>query len=204
MLFSDTYRTIQLPGLGVYKDRGSRFLGFVFHVTSENQVKEHLGLLKKEYYDARHHCYAYILGPDKAAYRINDDGEPSGSAGRPIYNILLSNDLTNILIVVIRYFGGIKLGVPGLIKAYKTAAIEALNNTLIVEKIVFEAYKISYSYEFMNEIMKIIKDQSLTIITSDFNLDCTIDILIRKKDSDHILESLKKISGVKATFLYMI
>lgn len=203
MLFSDTYKTIQAQGVGTFKDKGSRFLGFAFQVTSEAQIKEHLIHLRKEYHDARHHCYSYILGPDKAAFRINDDGEPSGSAGRPIYNLLLSNDLTNILVVVVRYFGGIKLGIPGLINAYKTAASEALGNTLIIEKIVFEAYRISFSYESMNDIMKIIKDHSLTVAASDFNLNCTVDILIRKKESDHILESIRKIANVTIVFLHI-
>lgn len=203
MLFSDTYKTIDAKGVGVFKDKGSRFLSFAFQVTSEAQVKDHLNQLRKEYHDARHHCYSYILGPDKDAYRINDDGEPSGSAGRQIYNLLLSNDLTNILVVVVRYFGGIKLGIPGLINAYKTAASEAIGNTLIVEKIVFEAYKISFNYESMNDIMKIIKDHSLTVAASDFSLNCTVDILIRKKESDHILESIRKIANVTIVFLYM-
>lgn len=203
MLFTDTYRTISGQATGQFKDRGSRFIGMVFPVRSEEEIKNQLALLKKEYHDARHHCYAYILGPDKSAYRINDDGEPSGSAGRPIYNTLLSNDLTNVLAVVIRYFGGVKLGVPGLIHAYKTATAEALGGSDIVEKIVYEAYKIDYDYPVMNDIMKIVKEHSVTVIESAFDLKCSITALIRRRDSESVVKSFQQIDGTIVKYLYL-
>ena len=138
MLFSDEYKTIAEPSQGSFRDKGSKFLAFAFPAASEQEVKQHLEALRKQYYDATHHCYAYVLGFDKSAYRFNDDGEPSGTAGRPIYGQLLSADLTNTLMVVVRYYGGTNLGVPGLIHAYKTAALEAINHATILNKIVKE------------------------------------------------------------------
>ena len=132
-MLDDTYKTIASTSEGIYKEKGSKFLAFAIPVVSEAEIKEHIDKIKKEYYDARHHCYAYILGADKATYRINDDGEPSGTAGRPIHGQLLSKDLTNTLVVVVRYFGGIKLGVSGLITAYKAATKDALDNAVVIE-----------------------------------------------------------------------
>lgn len=202
MLFTDTYRTILSKGEGLFKEKGSRFIGLAFPVSSENEVKELMALIKKEYHDARHHCFSYIIGADKGAHRINDDGEPSGSAGRPIFNVLLSKDLTNILVVVVRYFGGVKLGIPGLINAYKSAAMEALNNTQIVERIVHEVYQIDFSYLAMNEVMRIVKEHALVVQRSDFDLKCLLEVQIRKGDSLRIITAIQKIDGVKATYLY--
>ena len=140
----DTYRTIKRESEGYFRDRGSKFYAFAYPVETEDEVKEHLEELRKKYYDARHHCYAYQLGAEKTSYRINDDGEPSSSAGKPIFGRIQSHDLTNILIVVIRYFGGVKLGVPGLINAYKTAAEEAILKNKIETKTINEVYELSY------------------------------------------------------------
>ena len=159
---SDTYKSISLPSQGSYKDNGSKFLAFAFPVETEAQIKEHVAALKKEYFDARHHCYAYRLRYDYSVWRANDDGEPSSSAGRPILGQILSNELSDILIVVVRYFGGIKLGVPGLIRAYKTASADAIANSQICEKIATNEYSISFPYERMNDIMKVLKEFGLS------------------------------------------
>ena len=201
MLFDDTYKTINKTSEAIFKDRGSKFIGYAFPVRSEEEVKKHLNELKKEHPSARHFCYAYRLGADKQAYRVNDDGEPSGSAGRPIYNQLLSFDLTNILIVVVRYFGGTLLGVPGLINAYKTAATEAIGTNEIVTEIAYEIYRFDFDYEKMNEVMKVIKDNQLQIRKQESDVRCKIEVAIRKKRSDDIITSLSKIDGLKMTFI---
>ena len=194
MLFSDEYKTIVQPAQGTFRDKGSRFLSFAFPATGEQEVKLHLESLRKQYYDATHHCYAYILGFDKSAFRVNDDGEPSGTAGRPIYGQILSADLTNVLITVIRYYGGTKLGVPGLIHAYKTAAADAVYNSVVVTKIVTEIYQIEYPYEAMNDVMKIIKDELLEVINTDFGMKCVIRLAIRHSQSERITTKLTKIN----------
>ena len=201
MLFEDTYKTISKPGEGFFKDRGSKFLAFAYPLETEEEVKEVLNRLRKEYYDARHHCYSYILGPDKSAYRINDDGEPSGSAGKPIHGQLLSYDLTNILVVVIRYFGGTKLGIPGLINAYREATRDALNNTEIITKRVNVYFEIEYDYPLMGNVMRIIKDEDLQQLNTAFELNCKIELRARKNDYPRIEEAFKKIHGVKLKYL---
>ena len=200
-MFEDTYRTIKEPSQGVYKEKGSKFLAFAFPVTTETEVKARLETLRKQYFDARHHCYAYILGHDKAAYRINDDGEPSSTAGRPIYGQLQSFDLTNILLVVVRYFGGIKLGVPGLINAYRTAAKDAVENAIIVEKNITEVYNLMFSYEQMNSVMKILKDEQLPQSNQRFELDCSLDFSVRQAASTRVCDEILKLKGVKLTLL---
>jgi uncharacterized YigZ family protein len=201
MLFDDTYFTINSRATGNYKERGSKFLATAIPVRDENEVKQELELIRKEYYDARHHCYAYVLGFDKAAWRANDDGEPSGTAGRPIHGQIQSHDLTNILIVVVRYFGGIKLGVGGLINAYKTAASDALSNAEIVERTVDEFYEIKFNYEAMNEIMKIVKDDGLHLLNTKFDLECSLTFKIRKKEADRVNEKFRKTFGSKVIYL---
>ncbi len=196
MLFSDEYKTIEGLAQGQFRDKGSRFLAFAIPVNNEKEVKTQLESLRKQYYDATHHCYAWMLGFDKSAYRVNDDGEPSGTAGRPIYGQILSHDLTNILIVVIRYYGGTKLGVPGLINAYKMAAIEALKNATLATRIVKEIYDVEFPYEAMNEVMKIIKDETLEVINNKFGMKCVSRLAIRHRDSPKICEKLKKINGL--------
>ena len=201
MLFSDEYKTISQEAQGSFRDKGSKFLAFAFPATSEQEVRQHLEALRKQYYDATHHCYSYILGFDKSAFRYNDDGEPSGTAGRPIYGQLLSNDLTNILIVVVRYYGGTNLGVSGLIHAYKTAASDALRNTRIVTKIVKEVYQIEYPYEVMNDVMKIIKDELLEVINNEFGTNCVIRLAIRHSQSERISGKFSKINQLVINYL---
>jgi uncharacterized YigZ family protein len=161
MFFDDTYQTISSSSQGIYKEKGSKFIALAFPVSSEKDIKMQLAALRKEYHDARHHCYAYCLGYDKSAWRVNDDGEPSGTAGKPIFGQIQSKDLTNILIVVMRYFGGIKLGIPGLINAYRTAAKEALGQASIVTRMVEEIYEVCFEYPLMNDVMKILKEEHM-------------------------------------------
>ena len=201
MLFSDEYKTITEPVQGSFRDKGSKFLAFGIPVTSEQEVKQHLETMRKQYYDATHHCYAYVLGFDKSAFRINDDGEPSGTAGRPIYGQILSKDLTNTLIVVVRYYGGTNLGVPGLIHAYKTAAAEALSKATIVTKIVKEMYQIEYPYEAMNDVMKIIKDEILEVINNEFGMKCVIRLAIRHSVSERVTGRFSKINRLVINYL---
>lgn len=201
MLFEDTYLTIAAPSEGIFKDRGSKFIGFAYPVESEEEIRQRLQELRKEHFNARHHCYAYRLGADKLQYRINDDGEPSGTAGRPIYNQLLSKDLSNILIVVVRYFGGTLLGVPGLINAYKNAALEAIAQAEIVEKIVYDLYRLDFGYLQMNEVMKVIKEKGLEVRSQQFDLQCSMEIAIRKKRITETVDSLSKIEGLTLSFL---
>jgi len=204
MLFEDTYKTINKQSVGVFKDRGSKFIAIAIPVISENDIKDKLETIRKKYYDATHHCYAYQLGFDKSAYRINDDGEPSGTAGKPIFGQILSNDLTNILIIVIRYYGGTKLGVPGLINAYKTSAAIALENSKIITKIVKEIYKIEYDYLSMNNVMKIIKEEKLEQLENVFNLKCKIVFAVRKNNSKKVYEKLKNVNGLSISYMKVV
>ena len=202
MLFDDTYKTIAAKSEGIYKEKGSKFIALAYPVTTEDEIKEIIAGLKKEYYDARHHCYAYILGPDKSAYRQNDDGEPSGTAGRPIYGQLLSKDVTNVLLVVIRYFGGIKLGVSGLINAYKTAAKDALDNNTIIEKTIDEKYRVTFDYTEMNSVMQILKDPFVQINNQSYEERYLIDYTIRRREADRINEALRKLREVKVETMH--
>ncbi|MDQ1771433.1 YigZ family protein [Labilibaculum sp. A4] len=201
---SDTYKTINPASEGLYKEKGSKFIAYAYPVTNEEEIKEYIANLKKEYYDARHHCYAYMLGADKSEYRANDDGEPSSTAGKPILGQILSNDITNILIVVIRYFGGTKLGVSGLIHAYKTAAADAIANTEIIEKTVNDIYDVNFDYLVMNDVMKIIKEDQPEQLGQDFNLTCRITLSIRQSEVDKIIEKFSKIDSVKTEFVKTI
>ena len=202
MLFDDTYKTIAAKSEGIYKEKGSKFIALAYPVTTEDEIKEIIAGLKKEYYDARHHCYAYILGPDKSAYRQNDDGEPSDTAGRPIYGQLLSKDVTNVLLVVIRYFGGIKLGVSGLINAYKTAAKDALDNITIIEKTIDEKYRVTFDYTEMNSVMQILKDPFVQINNQSYEERYLIDYTIRRREADRINEALRKLREVKVETMH--
>ncbi len=196
MLFDDTYKTIQEPSEGVYRDKGSKFIAFLYPVISENDVKEIISALKAEHPKARHHCWALRLSPDKTVFRLNDDGEPSGTAGRPILNTLLSNELTNILAVVVRYFGGTLLGVPGLINAYKSATMEAVTNAIIIEQTVKSVFNIDFSHSQMNEVMKVIKDEDLKITNQNFDLNCSFLLEIRQSQVNKVLAKLEKIEGL--------
>ena len=173
---------------GLFKDRGSKFYGYAFPVTNEEEIKEKIELLKKQHYNARHWCYAWQLGENYDHYRANDDGEPSNSAGMPIYGQLQSFNVTNILVVVVRYFGGTKLGVGGLIKAYKNGAKLALENSIIIYKTIDEVFLIKFEYPEMNTIMRIIKDENISIINQKMELDCQFIISIRKKEAIRIFK----------------
>ncbi len=192
----DTYRTIASVSEGIYKEKGSKFLSFAIPVKEVDEVKEIVKDYKKRFFDARHVCYAYMLGPERLDFRANDDGEPSGTAGRPILGQINSHELTNILIVVVRYFGGILLGTGGLITAYKEATIDALNQADIVEKTVDVKFSISFDYMLMNEAMRIIKDVNAQVIDQKFDNLCFMQISIRKQDADLLYSKLKKINGI--------
>jgi len=186
LLAKDTYRTIEVPSSeGLFKDRGSKFLGYAFPLQREEEVKRIINELKETHYKARHWCYAWQLGKEQHAisYRVNDDGEPNNSAGQPIYGQLLSKDLTNILVVVVRYFGGTKLGVGGLIHAYKSAAELALATAKIVEKTVDVHFKLIFDYQYMNKVMRIIKERKLSIQHQKMEMNCELEILVRKNEA---------------------
>lgn len=199
--FKDEYLTISKPSEGLFKDRGSKFLAFAYPVSSEDEIKEIQEILRSDFHDARHHCYAYMLGPEKEIYRANDDGEPSSTAGKPILGQIRSFDLTNVLIVVIRYFGGTKLGVGGLINAYKTAAEEALKNAKIVKKTLHDIYKLKFEYPQMNEIMKIMKEQNIEQIDQCFELSCSITLALRKAEVDRVLSKFDRVEKLKIEFI---
>ncbi|WP_158799466.1 YigZ family protein [Pedobacter sp. L105] len=201
MLFDDTYKTIDHPAEGVFKDKGSKFIAFAYPIINESEVKPILLKLRAEHTKANHFCYAYRLSPDKGVYRVNDDGEPSGTAGRPILNVLLSAGLTNILIVVVRYFGGTLLGVPGLINAYKSAAAEAVETAAVVEKTVKDLYEITFDYLVMNDVMRLIKEEQLNIITQHFDNDCSITFEVRKSHLNRVLERIEKQSAITLKYV---
>jgi uncharacterized YigZ family protein len=191
-MFSDKYKEIKSATTGVYKEKGSKFIAYSFPVHSEENVKEKLEEVKKLEHSARHHCYAYILKPDKSAQRANDDGEPSSTAGKPILGQILSNDLTNILIIVVRYFGGVKLGVPGLIRSYKTAALDAISNSEIITKIIKEQFAVSFKYPQMNEVMRLVKEYNLEVVNTDFQIECNLIFAVAKSKSEEVVETFKK------------
>lgn len=192
-MFEDSYKTIAKPAEGSYSEKRSKFLAYAFPVQNEQEVKQRLAEIQKKHWDARHHCYAYILGAHKDAYRMNDNGEPSGTAGRPIYGQLLSKDLTNTLVIVVRYFGGIKLGVSGLQNAYKVAAKEALDAAVIEERTVQETYRVTFEYVKMNDIMQILKDPEVQVLDRQSYMQCIYTISVRQRESDRITEALKKV-----------
>jgi len=196
MLFDDTYLTIEKPAEGDFRDRGSRFLAFAFPINSGSDIKPILAQLKADHPKANHHCWAMRLGIDRSVFRINDDGEPSGTAGRQILNVLLSKNITNIIVIVVRYFGGTLLGVPGLINAYRSATKEALNTAAIIEKTVNDVYTIGFEYQFMNEVMRIIKEDNLTILDQQFDNACSVKISIRKMQVNRSIDRLEKIDNV--------
>ena len=195
-MFDDTYRTIAAPSAGLYKEKGSKFLAFAYPVRTTDDVKTHLEQLRKDYFDARHHCYAYILGPHKDAFRANDDGEPSGTGGRPIHGQLLSADLTDTLIVVVRYFGGILLGASGLANAYKTAARDAIDHATIIEKTIDVRYRLGFRYETMNDVMRILKDFDLKPLNQQFDLDCTLEVSVRQSLSVRLYDAVRDLRTV--------
>ena len=186
---TDTYKTIEIPSEEVlFKEKNSKFYGYTFPVTNEEQVKERITELKKQHHAARHWCYAFQIGTENKYYRANDDGEPNNSAGAPIYGQIQSFDVTNILIVVVRYFGGVKLGVGGLISAYKTASQLALENATIVEKTIDIHFLITFDYKNMNKVMRVIKEHQLQIISQKMEMNCKIEIATRKQNETKVTE----------------
>ena len=200
-MFDDSYKTIAKPSEGNYSEKRSKFLAYAFPVQNEEEIKQRLAEIQKKHWDARHHCYAYILGPHKDAYRLNDNGEPSGTAGRPIYGQLLSKDLTNTLVIVVRYFGGIKLGVSGLQNAYKVAAREALDAAVIEERTIQETFSVTFEYVKMNDIMQILKDPEVQVLDRQSYLQCIYTISVRQRDADRITTALRKVPMTVVTEL---
>ena len=196
----DTYKTIAAASEEVlYKEKNSKFFGYAFPVTTEEEIKEILERLRKEHFSARHWCYAYQIGTEKIQYRTNDDGEPNNSAGMPIFGQIQSFEVTNVLVVVIRYFGGVKLGVGGLISAYKIAAQMALENSEIVERTIDKHFVISFGYANMNKVMRIIKEKNLQIVSQKMEMDCEIEISIRKKNVQNLLDTFENLYEIKLT-----
>ena len=193
----DSYKSIAEEARGLFKDNGSRFIAHAYPVETEEEVKEIVAALKKEYYDARHHVYAYRLGYLGDKFRANDDGEPSGSSGRPVLGQIDSNELSDILVVVVRYFGGIKLGIPGLIRAYKTATADAIANAEIVEKIACKRYKVHFGYMGMNSVMKVFKDMGLDQKNQQFDMECSMETNVRLSQVDTFLERIGDVEGCR-------
>lgn len=198
---SDNYKTIKAPSQGIYKEKGSRFLSFAFPFSDQEEIKPIIEKIRKEHHEARHHCYAYMIGHERNTWRINDDGEPSGTAGRPILGQINSHGLTNILIVVTRYFGGTLLGVSGLINAYRSAAAVSIENAEIIEATVQEFYDITFQYVAMNDVMKIIKEENINQSDQIFDLECRIKLNFRASARDKIISRLSRIEGLKYTYL---
>ncbi len=194
-IIRDSYKSVPGPAEGLFKDNGSRFISFVFPVETEDEVKGIVSDLKKKYHDARHHCYAYRLGYLGDKFRANDDGEPSSSAGRPILGQIDSRGLSDVLVVVVRYFGGIKLGIPGLIRAYKTSTAEALDKAGSVEKIAGKWFNIRFGYEAMNNVMKILKDMDLKQRGQDFGAECSLQTWVRLSSEDDFRTRIGKIEN---------
>ena len=193
MEIQDAYRSIAAPSEGLFKDNGSRFIALAYPVESETQVKEIVSSLRKEYHDARHHCYAYRLGYQGDVFRASDDGEPSGSAGRPILGQIDSVGLSDILVVVVRYFGGIKLGIPGLIRAYKTSTADALSQAQVIEKVAGRNFRLRFGYLSMNAVMKVLKDMGLPSRDQDFGEGCSLSTRVRLMEQDNFLEKIQQI-----------
>ncbi|PZX13530.1 putative YigZ family protein [Breznakibacter xylanolyticus] len=197
----DIYQTIASVSEGIYKEKGSKFIAYAHPLNDENAVKEIVAVYKKKYFDARHHCYAWQIGVDGSQFRENDDGEPSGTAGKPIHGQIRSAGLTNILVVVVRYFGGIKLGTSGLIYAYKEATADAIANATIVTRTVDDYYRLNFGYIAMNDVMRVFKEEEAHIINQDFNMACSIDFHVRQSLTDRVVSRLEKIDSASVEFV---
>jgi len=204
MLFDDTYRTIENPSEGIFRDRGSKFLAYAFPIITEQEIKGIVSRLKTEHPKANHHCWAMRLSTDRSVFKVSDDGEPSVTAGRPILNILLSRDLTNLLVVVVRYFGGTLLGVPGLINAYKQATDDALNLAVVIEKTVNDIYNITFDYLQMNAVMRVVKEDELVILSQQFDNNCSMQVSVRKMQVNQTLAKLNKLEAVSVIYQYSL
>ena len=193
----DSYRTIRTLAEGTYSEKRSKFLAFAMPVRSVEEVKQLVGGNQKKYYDARHVCYAYMLGAERKDFRANDNGEPSGTAGKPILGQINSNELTDILIIVVRYFGGVKLGTSGLIVAYRLAAAEAIAAAEIIEKTVDEEVTFWFEYPFMNDVMRIVKEENPQIVSQGFENDCSMTLRIRKDSMPRLKARLEKVTTLR-------
>ena len=191
----DSYRTVAAEAEAACRERSSKFLSWIYPVRSEEEIRERLDALRKKYYDATHHCYAWRLGPRGEAFRANDDGEPSGTAGKPILGQLLSNDITDCLVVVVRYFGGTKLGVPGLIAAYKESAAEAIAAAESVERTVDRSVELDFPYVAMNDSMRVVKEEQPKVVSQTFDNLCSMRLTIRESRAEVLIEKLKKAGG---------
>jgi uncharacterized YigZ family protein len=198
---SDTYKTISAPSEGIYKEKGSRFIAYAYPVATNEEIRFLTERIRKDNHDARHHCFAYMLGHKRENWRVNDDGEPSGTAGKPILGQINSRELTNTLIIVSRYFGGTLLGVSGLINAYRSASAEALNNADIVERTVREFYEIAFPYLSMNDVMKILKEEDIGQSSQNFGLTCVIKVDFRVSLKERILARLSRVENLEYKFL---
>ena len=198
---SDIYKTITSSSQGLYKEKGSRFISFAIPVSDQDEIKTIIDKIRKEHHEAKHHCYAYMIGHERTVWRVNDDGEPSGTAGRPILGLINSYCLTNILIVVSRYFGGTLLGVSGLINAYRTAAASAIQNAELIEKTLQEYYEITYPYISMNDVMRILKEENLGQSQQSFDLECRLLLNFRVSVREKVLNRLSRIDGLKYRYI---
>lgn len=194
---SDTYLSIDAPGEGLYKDQGSRFIALAYPVESVEQVREIVDAARRQYHDARHVCYAYRIGKDGELFRANDDGEPSGSAGKQILSRMVAASLSDVLLVVVRYFGGIKLGIPGLIKAYRSCVDDALEHTRKVEKIAGNWYSLHFEYENLPRVMSLVKEMDLPQRKQDFSQECRLEVRVRKNLEEDFLQRMEKLSNFK-------
>lgn len=197
MMTEDTYKTIAASAESVYTEKRSKFIAIALPVRTLAEIKAYLAEYQKKYYDARHVCYAYMLGAERKEFRANDNGEPSGTAGKPILGQINSNELTDILVIVVRYFGGIKLGTSGLIVAYKTAAAQALSEAQIIEKTVDEQVTVVFEYPFMNDIMRIVKEESPEILNQSYDMDCVMTLRIRKSQMPRLRMRLEKVETAR-------
>ena len=193
----DTYKTIASLAEGIYTEKRSKFIAMALPVRTLDEIKEHLEKYQKQYYDARHVCYAYMLGHERKDFRANDNGEPSGTAGKPILGQINSNELTDILVVVVRYFGGIKLGTSGLIQAYKAAAAEAIAVAEVIEKTVDDEVEIAFEYPFMNDVMRIVKEEEPQLVSQSYDMDCLMRLRIRRSLMPRLCERLSKVESLR-------
>ena len=194
---TDTYKTIAAPSEGIYTEKRSKFIAIALPVRTVEEVKQYLETYQKKYYDARHVCYAYMLGHERKDFRANDNGEPSGTAGKPILGQINSNELTDVLVIVVRYFGGIKLGTSGLIVAYRTAAAEALAAAAFVERTVDDEVEVLFEYPFMNDVMRVVKEEEPTIVSQTYDMDCMMRLRIRRLSMPRLHARLEKVETLR-------
>lgn len=197
MTAEDTYKTIVEPSEGIFTEKRSKFIALAFPVRTLDEIKALLDAHQKKYYDARHVCYAYMLGAERTNFRANDNGEPSGTAGKPILGQINSNELTDILVIVVRYFGGIKLGTGGLVVAYKAAAAEALAAATVIEKTVDEDVTVMFEYPFMNDVMRIVKEEEPEILEQSYDMDCSMTLRIRRSMMPKLRARLEKVETAR-------